>query len=93
MHNTTTPDTTPDRAIDPLLRVKTVSNVTTLSVSSIYARLRLGTFPKPIKLSDGLVAWRQSAITQWLNSLEQVHQDSWPSQPVGSTNQRQEAGA
>ena len=55
-----------------LLRSKQVVEMTGLSVSTFYAQIRLGKFPKPLKTSLNTVAWRYSDILDWINSLEEV---------------------
>lgn len=55
-----------------LLRAKQVSEITGLSVSTFYAKIRANEFPKPLKTSANTVAWRHSDIVVWINSLEEV---------------------
>ncbi len=57
--------------IGPLWRLKTVEAQTGLSKSEIYRRLKLGTFPKPLKLGARAVAWPSSSIDAWAKSLIQ----------------------
>lgn len=47
-----------------LLRWRDVSKLTGMSRSSIY---RDPDFPKPIKLGDRMVAWREQDIRDWIN--------------------------
>jgi prophage regulatory protein len=51
-----------------LLRLPQVEDLSGLGRSSIYAAIKAGTFPKPVKLSVRAVAWRESDIAQWQNS-------------------------
>lgn len=55
-----------DRSRENLLRVADVKARTRLSRSTIYRRIADGTFPKPISLSAGLVAWYESDINAWV---------------------------
>ncbi|WP_170459633.1 helix-turn-helix transcriptional regulator [Ruegeria arenilitoris] len=55
-----------------LLRAKDVAEMTGLSVSTFYAQIRRGAFPKPLKTSANTVAWRLSDIVGWIDSLEEV---------------------
>ena len=41
------------------------------SRSSIYAMIKAGTFPRPIKLGVRAVAWRVADIEEWLANLNQ----------------------
>jgi len=52
-----------------LLRRPEVQATTGLSRSSIYAKMELGAFPKPIRLGQRAVAWIESEIQDWLNGL------------------------
>jgi prophage regulatory protein len=54
---------------DPLLTIRQVKQITTLSSATIYRFINAGRFPVPIKLSPhGRVAWRQSEISAWNES-------------------------
>jgi prophage regulatory protein len=55
-----------------LLRAKQVAGMTGLSVSTFYAKIRRGEFPKPLQTSPNTVAWRYSDIVGWINSLQEV---------------------
>jgi prophage regulatory protein len=54
--------TTPER----LLRLPDVTAKVGLGKSSIYEGVRLGTFPRPVKLSRRAVCWPASAIDAWI---------------------------
>jgi len=45
-----------------LLRIKEVSKVTGLSVSSIYKQIRLGNFPKSIKITSRAIGWPEGEV-------------------------------
>ena len=50
-----------------ILRRKQVENRTGLSRSTIYLRIKEGTFPKPIKLGGArAVGWLENEISSWL---------------------------
>lgn len=51
-----------------IIRLRDVILLTGLSRSSIYAFVKSGTFPAPIKLSQRAIGWRQDAITNWVDS-------------------------
>ena len=51
-----------------MLRLPSVLNLTALSRASIYAGVKAGTFPAPVKLSVRAVAWRQADLSRWLAS-------------------------
>ena len=39
-----------------------------LSVVTCWRKRRAGTFPSPIRISEGRVAWRRSDLENWLNT-------------------------
>ena len=51
---------------DKHLRRPAVQELTGLSRSTIYDLMAKGAFPRPIKLTAKAVAWRESAIADWL---------------------------
>lgn len=54
-----------------LWRLPTVETQTGLSKSEIYRRIKLGTFPKPLKLGSRAVAWPSTSIESWVKTLIQ----------------------
>ncbi len=60
-----------DAEVDYLIRLPEVEKQVGLKRSSIYRRMAEQTFPQALDLGGGQVRWRQSAITGWLNGLEQ----------------------
>ncbi|MBA6067697.1 AlpA family transcriptional regulator [Pseudomonas mosselii] len=63
---------------DRFLRLKEVMRITGLGRNTIYTRMREGTFPRQVHLGPHSVAWLQSAISQWMESVVEgspsVHQ-------------------
>lgn len=55
----------------PLLRLPSVEAQTGLSKSEIYRRIKLGTFPAPLKLGARAVAWPSAVIETWVKTLIQ----------------------
>jgi prophage regulatory protein len=51
---------------DALLRRTSVQAITGLSRSSLYAAVKAGTFPPPLKIGKRAVAWRTSDINTWI---------------------------
>jgi len=51
---------------DRILRQKDVQDITGLSRSTIYRQVNAGTFPAPVKLTDRLIGWHGSTISEWL---------------------------
>lgn len=49
-----------------LIKRKDVETLTTLSRSTIYDKMSKGNFPRPIKLGERAVAWREHDILKWI---------------------------
>ena len=49
-----------------ILRIVQVAEQTGLSHSSIYKQIRLGLFPRPIKLTARASGWEESAVQAWI---------------------------
>ncbi|MGJ7513538.1 helix-turn-helix transcriptional regulator [Pseudomonas baetica] len=62
-------------SIDRFLRLDEVLHITGLGRNTVYRRIREGTFPKQVRIGPNSVAWRQSAIAQWMLdvTLEDEH--------------------
>lgn len=56
-----------DRSRDSLLRLAEVTARSGLSRSTIYTRMKDGTFPQCVRISAGLVAWYAGDIDAWVN--------------------------
>lgn len=54
---------------DKLRRRPWVQDATGLSRSSIYAGMKDGTFPRPVRVGKRAVAWLESDIERWINNL------------------------
>ena len=52
------------------LSVADVLNMTTFSESTLWRKVKAGTFPKPVPLSKRRVGWRESEILTWADQLE-----------------------
>lgn len=53
---------------DALLRLPQVIGTTGLGKTEIYARVKAGSFPRPVKLATRLVAWSRSEVAQWVEA-------------------------
>ena len=49
-----------------ILRLKNVTEVTSMSRSTIYRLMEQGKFPKPIKLSQRIIGFLEEDIDQWI---------------------------
>lgn len=55
-----------------ILRRKQVEARTGLARSTIYDRIKAGTFPAPISLGEKAVGWIESEVDAWLNARIQA---------------------
>ena len=56
------------------IRLHEVTAVTGMSRSTIYNRMKDGSFPRSYQLGDRLVAWLEKDIENWMNSkIEGTH--------------------
>ena len=52
-----------------LLRRVHVEEITGLKRSTIYAMVKKGTFPAPVKITSKAVGWKSNDIFHWINTL------------------------
>ena len=51
---------------DRILRLKSVLARTGLSRSTLYRKIREGTFPRQVRISVHGAGWRESAVNLWI---------------------------
>jgi prophage regulatory protein len=56
---------TPDRLLDKWA----VEERTSLDITTIYRKIKSGTFPQPVRIGLRRVAWRESDIATWQSNL------------------------
>lgn len=54
-----------------IFRLPKVKEITGKGRSSIYADIKDGTFPPPVKLGARAVGWKSSDVYEWMNGLTQ----------------------
>lgn len=52
-----------------LIRLEEVRNLTSLSRSAIYRKMKEKEFPQTVNLSDRSVAWVEEEIKSWIHDL------------------------
>jgi len=52
------------------LRLPAVISLVGFGKTTIYARVKAGTFPAPVQIGERMVAWEETAIAQWQAGLE-----------------------
>ena len=52
-----------------LIRMNEVVKRTGLSRSVVYDRMREGTFPRALKLSERCIAWPESRVQKWIDDF------------------------
>lgn len=53
---------------DKILRLHEVKSLTGLSTSTIYSWIKMEKFPKSVMLGNRSVGWKQSDISNWIDS-------------------------
>jgi prophage regulatory protein len=61
-----TQETSIESGATRFLRLKQVVEKTGLSRSTVYLYLNQGRFPKPVHVSERLVAWVESEVDAWM---------------------------
>lgn len=57
--------------IEKLLRIKEVIDTVGLARSTIYLKLKINEFPKPISVGIRAKRWKSSDIQSWIKNCEQ----------------------
>jgi prophage regulatory protein len=68
--------TTTNHVPTSILRIKQVLDLTGLSRSTIYLRVKEGKFPQPITLGPRSVGWPSPAVDAWIQQT--IAGSSWP---------------
>jgi prophage regulatory protein len=55
---------------DKLVRIKELVRLLSISRANVYRSMKLGTFPKSIKLTERTTVWRLSEIDKWVKDRE-----------------------
>jgi prophage regulatory protein len=58
--------------IEGLLSRREVIRRTTLSGPTLWRRIKDGSFPPPLKIGPGRVAWPASDVERWLSNLRRT---------------------
>lgn len=66
---------------DRFLRLNIVLERTGLSRATLYRKIQSGTFPRQVRIAERCCGWRESAITEWMNSPISYLVDDFPPQP------------
>jgi len=53
-----------------LLKMREVLALVGMSRASVYRKLDEGTFPRPVKLGQRAIAWREDTISDWIEGLQ-----------------------
>lgn len=64
--NTSTFDTLP--ATGFIRQAQLIPDVVPISSATLWRRCKAGEFPKPVKLSERVTAWRVGDVRAWLNA-------------------------
>lgn len=64
-HSTPTKNTLPDVGF---IRQSALTPILGFSGTTLWRRVKQGTFPKPIKLSANVTAWRAEEVRAWIEA-------------------------
>jgi prophage regulatory protein len=64
------PETAPAR--DRLIKLPEAESLSGLKKSTIYSKIKEGTFPRPVRLSSRAVAFSESAVLRWVQARIQA---------------------
>lgn len=56
---------------DRILTIQEVATRTSLSIPTIYRRIKAGDFPKQVSLGLNRVGWLDSKVVEWINARQQ----------------------
>ena len=73
-------------ASERILRIRTVLERTGLSRSTLYRKMRDGTFPKQVRISEHCCGWRESAINHWIADPSAYTEKQTAETVAGSTD-------
>ena len=71
MASGTIPQSIPTRISDRLLDKWAVEERTSLDITTIYRKIKAGTFPQPVRVGKRRVAWRSIDVDAWEKALVQ----------------------
>ena len=54
---------------DPIMVMTEITAASRLSRWTIIRKVKAGTFPAPLRLSEGRIGWTKSAFEKWKNGL------------------------
>ena len=57
------------RIADHLLDKWQIEERTSLDITTIYRKMKAGTFPQPVRVGRRRVAWRESDVARWQSDL------------------------
>lgn len=55
---------------DRLIRMKELNALFGIPTSTVWDWIKKGNFPKPIKMGERFIAWRESELTAWLDAKQ-----------------------
>ena len=70
MANHSNPTTAATLPATGYVRLPELRRIIPFGRSTIWRKAKNGTFPKPVKLSEGITAWKVEDIRAWMESRE-----------------------
>ena len=65
--------------LEKLLRIEDVVEMTSISRSAIYAKIKTGEFPNSRRVGPQARRWRQSDVLDWIQKLPESDPMDWHS--------------
>ena len=59
------------QSAERLLDKWAIEDRTSLDITTIYRKMKAGTFPEPVRVGKRRVAWRESDVVKWQQNLVQ----------------------
>jgi prophage regulatory protein len=61
-----------DPSTDRLIRLRELCPLVSMSRTTIWRKVKAGSFPSPRRLSANVIAWRLDEVNQWMQQLPQT---------------------
>jgi len=75
-----------------LLRESELRSLLKISHSTIYALIKRGLFPSPLRIGLRAVAWRESDIHGWIDARAGTSTNDKPAKPADAKNSQTRGG-
>ena len=63
--------------MEQLLTNKQVAEKLGMSVSNLYAKMKRGEFPRPLRFGVKMRRWKESTVDEWVDALPKSDPAEW----------------